>query len=145
MGNRIRELRKQKGKSLDQMQDETGIKRGTLNNYENGKTEPKLKIWQKLADYFGVSVGYLQGIEAKSGPTSELEHQKAHDAVWDAVGKLIRAASVGTMSYEEAYQDLKRYQRKSDELRFEEKQETQQRMFDLALQTFKRRDRNEKE
>ncbi len=144
MGNRIRELRKQKGKTLDQMQDETGIKRGTLNNYENGKTEPKLKIWQKLADYFGVSVGYLQGIEAKSGPTSELEHQKAHDAVWDAVGKLIRAASVGTMSYEEAYQDFKRYRNKSDELRLREKQETQQRMFDLALQTFERRERNEK-
>lgn len=64
--NRIREFRKQKGKTLDQIQDETGIKRGTLNNYENGKTEPKLETWKKLADYFGVSVGYLQGIEEKS-------------------------------------------------------------------------------
>ena len=61
--------------------------------------------------------------------------------VWQ---KTLRAASAGTIGWEEAYQDLKRYQRKSDELRFEEKQETQQRMFDLALQTFKRRESNEK-
>ena len=51
-----------KGKTLDQMQDETGIKRGTISNYENGKTEPKLDTWQKLADYFDVPVGYLQGV-----------------------------------------------------------------------------------
>ncbi|MBX9012640.1 hypothetical protein HCG60_06290 [Ligilactobacillus murinus] len=60
------------------------------------------------------------------------------------MAKTLRAASVGTIGWEEAYQDLKRYQCKSDELRFEEKQETQQRMFDLALQTFKRRESNEK-
>ena len=75
---------------------------------------------------------------------SELEHQKSHDAIWEGMAKTLRAASVGTIGWEEAYQDLKRYQRKSDELRFEEKQETQQHMFDLALQTFKRRDHNEK-
>lgn len=60
--NRIKELRMKKGKTLDQMQDETGIKRGTISNYENGKTEPKLETWQKLADYFDVPVGYLQGV-----------------------------------------------------------------------------------
>lgn len=59
--NRIKELRKKKGKTLDQMQDEIGIKRGTISNYENGKTEPKLETWQKLADYFNVSIGYVQG------------------------------------------------------------------------------------
>ena len=143
--NRIRELRVEKNITQAQLASDTGISQQSLSQYEKEGRKPKIEAWQKLADYFDVSVGYLQGIEAKAGPTSESEHQKAHDAVWDAVGKLIRAASVGTMSYEEAYQDLKRYQRKSDELRFEEKQETQQRMFDLALQTFKRRDRNEKE
>ena len=127
-----------------QLEQDVGISYFTLRRYELEDTEPKLKTWQKLADYFGVSVGYLQGIEDKFDPTSELEHQKAHDAVWDAVGKLIRAASVGTMTYEEAFQELKRYRNKSDELRHKEKQETQQRMFDLALSTFKRRERNEK-
>lgn len=144
LGNRIRELRAEKGVTLAELEDSTGLSTSAVSQYENGNRKPKIENWQKLADYFGVSVGYLQGIEAKTEPTSELEHQKLHDAIWEGMAKTLRAASVGTIGWEEAYQDLKRYQRKSDELRFEEKQETQQRMFDLALQTFKRRGHNEK-
>lgn len=144
LGNRIRELRAEKGVTLTELEDSTGLSTSAVSQYENGNRKPKIETWQKLADYFGVSVGYLQGIEAKAEPKSELEHQKSHDAIWKGMAKTLRAASVGTIGWEEAYQDLKRYQRKSDELRFEEKQETQQRMFDLALQTFKRRDHNEK-
>lgn len=144
MGNRIRELRAEKGVTLTELEDSTGLSTSAVSQYENGNRKPKIETWQKLADYFGVSVGYLQGIEAKTEPTSELEHQKSHDAIWKGMAKTLRAASVGTIGWEEAYQDLKRYQRKSDELRFEEKQETQQHMFDLALQTFKRRESNEK-
>lgn len=144
MGNRIRELRAEKKISQAQLAVAVGVTADAIGKYERGDREPKLKIWQKLADYFGVSVGYLQGIEERFEPTSDLGHQKAHDAIWEGMAKTLRAASVGMIGWEEAYQDLKRYQRKSDELRFEEKQETQQRMFDLALQTFKRRESNEK-
>lgn len=62
MPNRLKQLRKEKGLTLDEIQNQTGIKRGTYNNYENGITEPKLETWQKLAEFFGVSVPYLQGI-----------------------------------------------------------------------------------
>lgn len=61
MKNRIKELREKYHYTLDNVASGTGIKRGTINNYENGKTEPKLEAWQKLADYFNVSVAYLQG------------------------------------------------------------------------------------
>lgn len=60
--NRLKELRKSKHLTLDDIAEETNIKRGTFSNWENGKTEPKLESWQKLADYFGVSVPYLQGV-----------------------------------------------------------------------------------
>lgn len=59
--NRLKELRKEKGLTLDKIQSKTGINRGTYNNYENGKTEPNQKTWQALANYFNVSVPYLQG------------------------------------------------------------------------------------
>lgn len=63
MKNRIKELRTKHNYTLDDMEEKTGIKRGTYSNYENGKTESKLETWQKLADYFNVSVPYLQGID----------------------------------------------------------------------------------
>lgn len=142
--NRIRELRVENKISQKQLARDTGISQASLSQYEKTGRNPKIEAWQKLANYFGVSVGYLQGVEERLELTSELEQQSKHDAIWKGMAKTLRAASVGTIGWEEAYQDLKRYQRKSDELRFEEKQETQQRMFDLALSTFKRRDRNEK-
>lgn len=61
--NRLKELRKSKGYTLDDIAEQTGITRGTYNNYENGKTEPKLETWKKLADYFGVSIAYLQNTD----------------------------------------------------------------------------------
>lgn len=62
MGNRLKALRKQKRLTLDDIQKATGIKRGTYNNYENGKTEPKLETWNKLADFFEVPTSYLMGL-----------------------------------------------------------------------------------
>lgn len=59
--NRLKELRKRHRYTLDDIEEKTGIKRGTYSNYENGNTEPKLETWQKLAKFFNVSVPYLQG------------------------------------------------------------------------------------
>lgn len=73
--NRLKELRNQKGLTLDDIEAQTGIKRGTYSNYENSKTEPKLAAWQKLADFFNVSVPYLQGFDV-SESNHELEYRK---------------------------------------------------------------------
>lgn len=62
MSNRLKELRKNKGLTLKDIQEQTGIKRSTYSDYENENTEPKLAVWKDLADYFGVDVGYLQGV-----------------------------------------------------------------------------------
>lgn len=61
----MRKLRKQRKLTLDDIQKQTQINRGTYNNYENGTTEPKPETWQALADFFGVSVPYLQGAYSK--------------------------------------------------------------------------------
>ncbi|NHL82864.1 XRE family transcriptional regulator [Lactobacillus helveticus] len=61
--NRIKEIRKKKGLSLQQVADAVGLGNNTISRYETGKREPKLETWKKLANFFGVSVPYLQGIE----------------------------------------------------------------------------------
>ena len=59
--NRLRELRKKNKYTLDDIESRTGIKRGTYNNYESGKTNPKSETCQKLADFYGVTVPYIKG------------------------------------------------------------------------------------
>lgn len=59
--NRLRELREAKKYTLDDIEKKTGINRGTYNNYESGKTNPKEPTWQALAKFFNVSVDYLKG------------------------------------------------------------------------------------
>jgi transcriptional regulator with XRE-family HTH domain len=60
--NRIAELRKEKGLTLQQVADAIGVGNNTISRYENGKREPKLETWFKLSDFFDVPVSYLQGI-----------------------------------------------------------------------------------
>lgn len=38
----------------------TGIERSTFSDWKNGRSSPKTEKLQKIADYFGVSVDYLQ-------------------------------------------------------------------------------------
>lgn len=64
--NRIKELRKKNNLTLKQLGQQLNMLDSTLSQYENEKRNPKKEIWQKLANFFGVSVPYLQGIEAYS-------------------------------------------------------------------------------
>ncbi len=59
--NRIKELRTKKHLTLKELGEQLGMPNSTLSQYETGKREPKLETWQKLANYFNVSVPYLQG------------------------------------------------------------------------------------
>lgn len=85
MQNRIKELREKRNLTLDDVQIQTGINRGTFSNYENGTTEPKLNTWQKLADYFNVSVPYLQGYVDEYIDIHDLneEEQDAYNHITD--------------------------------------------------------------
>ena len=69
--NRIKQLRKEKGLTLQQVADdltatfppgnERVISKSTVSRWENEKNVPSAETWELLADYFGVSVNYLRG------------------------------------------------------------------------------------
>lgn len=61
MINNIRKLRKEQGLTLKRLSELTGLAPSLISRYENGDRHPKIENWQKLADYFGVSVEHLQG------------------------------------------------------------------------------------
>ena len=92
MKNRIKELREKNNFTLDDIQKMTGIKRGTYSNYENGNTEPKIETWQKLADFFGVSVPYLQGYAEINIP-NDLKFNSKQDAI-DCIEKIMKALDI---------------------------------------------------
>jgi len=61
--NRLKELRKEKHLTLQELADKTGLSNQAISFYERGKRKPKIETWKKLAHYFGVSVDYLRGTE----------------------------------------------------------------------------------
>lgn len=69
--DRLKELRKKKHLTLKELSEqlkENGvfISSDSLAKYERGDRKPKIDKLKALADFFGVSVSYLQGIEAYS-------------------------------------------------------------------------------
>ncbi|UHL93205.1 helix-turn-helix domain-containing protein [Ligilactobacillus salivarius] len=60
--NRLRQTRKLKGITLDEVAKDIGITKQALSYYETEEREPKKETWIKLADYYCVPVSYLMGL-----------------------------------------------------------------------------------
>lgn len=59
--NRLKELRQSKKKTQQEIADIVGVTKRTYIYWEQGERQIKLEKAQQLADFFGVSVGYLLG------------------------------------------------------------------------------------
>ena len=59
--NNLKKLRKDKGLTQQELAQEMETTKLTISNWENEKHTIKADKAQQLADYFGVSVGYLLG------------------------------------------------------------------------------------
>ena len=64
--NRLKELRKEKKITQQEMADTFQVSKRTVLYWESGEKQIKPNKAQELADYFGVSVGYLLGYEANN-------------------------------------------------------------------------------
>ena len=92
MKNRIKELRIENGLKQEQLAKKVGLSEQTISFYELGKRNPKIDKWQKLADFFGVSVPYLQGYAEINIP-NDLKFESKQDAI-DCIEKIMKALDI---------------------------------------------------
>lgn len=86
--NNLRFLRIQKGLNLDEFEF-LGIKKGTMSNYELGKTEPKFDLLLSLSKFFGLSVDdFLStNLEENQGKVNGKANGKVNDDLPPGTGK----------------------------------------------------------
>lgn len=98
MKNRIKELRFKAGLTQEQLAKKVGLSEQAISFYELGKRNPKIDKWQKLADFFGVSVPYLQGYAEINIP-NDLKFESKQDAI-DCIEKIMKALDISKADLE---------------------------------------------
>ena len=63
--NRIKELRKSRGLTQEELAGVVGVTKLSISNWELGVHEVKIDKANRLADYFGVSIPYLLGYDSE--------------------------------------------------------------------------------
>ena len=74
--NRLKQLRKEKGLTQQELSEAIAAPARSIQRWENGESQIKTNIADELADYFGVSVGYLLGYESESEQVSNYQKIK---------------------------------------------------------------------
>ncbi len=62
LGDVIRKLRMESGKSQVSMAKSLGVTKQCISNWENNNIQPSIDMLLKIADYFSVSTDFLLGI-----------------------------------------------------------------------------------
>ena len=71
--NRVKELRKQKHITQEELGKVLDIQKAAISKYENGRAEPSTEVLKKMSAYFVVSIDYLLGNStSKEIPNSNL-------------------------------------------------------------------------
>lgn len=107
IGDRIRELRKKKGVTQEQLAAIIGVERSSIGKYE-GKQHivPSDEVKVKLAEYFGSTLDYLCGVESAgseepafqvSGTEKAiiLAYRQANPSIQQAVCDILHVESAG--------------------------------------------------
>ena len=62
-GNRLKELRKEKGLGQISLANKLGVSKSIISLWEIGSCEPTLSKLKEIAKFFGVTIDYLAGLE----------------------------------------------------------------------------------
>ena len=84
LGERLKDLRKEKGYTLEQVAEKLNTTKITISRYENNLREPKREAISQLAKLFNVSTDYLHG-HTNDKFTSENEAEKVEDIIVEEV------------------------------------------------------------
>ena len=79
LGQRVRELRKERGWTLEQAAGQAGLARSTLSKIENGQMSPTYEALKKLAEGLDISVPQLFTPPSKNQVSGRLAVTKAGD------------------------------------------------------------------
>ena len=86
---RIKSLIEQSGKSYQEMEKLTGIKKSSLQRYASGvTTKIPLDVIEKLANAFNVSQEYLMGWEEKKSSPSEPQLTEGEKVLLDLFNRV---------------------------------------------------------
>lgn len=60
-GNNLKQLRKNRHLTLEELSQKLGINKSTLSRYESGQREPNHEAEENIADFFNISLDELRG------------------------------------------------------------------------------------
>lgn len=75
MFERIEQLMRENNVSAYKLSKETGIAQSTLSSWKNQNKIPRVDLLQKIADFFGVEIGYLTGKLDKTVETPKIQRK----------------------------------------------------------------------
>lgn len=75
MFERIEQLMRENNVSAYKLSKETGIAQSTLSSWKNQNKIPRVDLLQKIADFFGVEIGYLTGKLDKTKETPKIQRK----------------------------------------------------------------------
>ena len=87
IGQRIRDLRKQKRMSQTELAKSAGVSQTTVTAWETGKAEPSSSAVAKLADIFNVTTDYLLGRPNKQETKKDDVELSDDDVIMTCRGK----------------------------------------------------------
>lgn len=87
IGQRIRDLRKQKRMSQTELAKSAGVSQTTVTAWETGKAEPSSSAVAKLADIFNVTTDYLLGRPNKHETKKDDVELSDDDVIMTWLGK----------------------------------------------------------
>jgi transcriptional regulator with XRE-family HTH domain len=89
IGERLRQIRKNRGLTLQDMADKLGVARSTYSGYESNYRHPPLEILTQIAEILKTSTDYLLGLTENPYPKEPTrnvkELLKENDLHWDGV------------------------------------------------------------